>query len=54
MNQQVPLSVYLPLRAKLLLLGLAGLIVVVTAVLGLALLMDWLLGLTWPRGAPFP
>lgn len=54
MNQRIPLSVYLPLRVKLLLLGVAGVVVVLTATLALAVLIDWLIGLTWPRSGVFP
>jgi hypothetical protein len=53
-NQQTPLSVYLPLRVKLLLLGVAGVVVIVGITLGIALAIDWLIGWTWPRLPLFP
>ena len=44
MDMRVPLSVYLPLRVKLLVLGAAGVVVIVGVALPLAAGIDWAIG----------
>ncbi|MFA5058917.1 MAG: hypothetical protein WC485_12440 [Opitutaceae bacterium] len=48
MNQRVPLSVYLPLRVKLLLLTVGVVAVGVAAVVGCAVLIHWLIAHAFP------
>lgn len=47
MGPYTPLSCYLPLKAKLLLLGVAATVVIVGVALGLAVLIDWVVAFSW-------